>query len=563
LKQALRSGFPLLIFCLLTNLLQARFTELFDDESYYWMYSRFPAWGYFDHPPMVALFIKVGYAIFHNELGVRLLTVLGQIGTLYFIWRLVENPAKEKYRNVFLLIALAIPVFQVYGFITTPDVPLLFFAAMFFNIYKSYSEKITTLNTIGLGIGMALLLYSKHHGLLLLVLIVLSNLRLFKTPSFYVACFVGLVILIPQFIWQIQHDFPSIYYHFYWRASEFRIDNVTGFLVAQLFVFSPFLFPWLMVILLKKKIILQKSFERALLFVFWGFLVYFFIFSFRTRIEGHWTALICLPIIYFVFNFYLNNEEKIRKRIIALSLVSAIVVFAVRPVLVFDVLPIKTEFHKSAAWTKQVYDFANGAGVIFSSSFQKASKYSFYTNTYSLSMNSIYYRQNQFDIWNLEENFNQKPVVIIYRDSQHDSAEKKIILCNTDTFYALRFEHFETTQKIHFSFKKPDHAVKKMELFTMPIDIQNNYPYSVNFHNPEMPLIIKCYLCQFGHIKSEFEVELKPGFEINKIEAGQTIHTTAYLNIPDITGVYNMGFSIASKNIPSTFNSTLRLITIN
>ena len=57
---------------LLLNLVQSAATGLIDDEAYYWVYSQFPAWGYFDHPPMVAILIKAGYSIFANELGVRL-----------------------------------------------------------------------------------------------------------------------------------------------------------------------------------------------------------------------------------------------------------------------------------------------------------------------------------------------------------------------------------------------------------------------------------------------------------------------------------------------------------
>jgi len=57
---------------LLLALLQSASTELIADEAYYWVYSRFPAWGYFDHPPMIALMIKWGYALFQNEVGVRL-----------------------------------------------------------------------------------------------------------------------------------------------------------------------------------------------------------------------------------------------------------------------------------------------------------------------------------------------------------------------------------------------------------------------------------------------------------------------------------------------------------
>ena len=60
----------------LLSIIQATNTELFDDEAYYWVYSRFIDWGYFDHPPMIAAIVKAGYAIFPNEFGVRLFVLL-------------------------------------------------------------------------------------------------------------------------------------------------------------------------------------------------------------------------------------------------------------------------------------------------------------------------------------------------------------------------------------------------------------------------------------------------------------------------------------------------------
>lgn len=40
------------------NLVQASITELIYDEAYYWYYAQNLAWGYFDHPPMVAFMIR-------------------------------------------------------------------------------------------------------------------------------------------------------------------------------------------------------------------------------------------------------------------------------------------------------------------------------------------------------------------------------------------------------------------------------------------------------------------------------------------------------------------------
>ena len=42
---------------LLLALAQSASTELIADEAYYWVYSQFPAWGYFDHPPMIAFLV--------------------------------------------------------------------------------------------------------------------------------------------------------------------------------------------------------------------------------------------------------------------------------------------------------------------------------------------------------------------------------------------------------------------------------------------------------------------------------------------------------------------------
>jgi len=97
---------------LLLGIMQSGLTELQDDEAYYWVYSRYPGWGYFDHPPMIALLIKMGYAIFPNELGVRLFPLLLNIGTLVIIEKLLN----KKHSLLFYCIALSIAVMQVVGF---------------------------------------------------------------------------------------------------------------------------------------------------------------------------------------------------------------------------------------------------------------------------------------------------------------------------------------------------------------------------------------------------------------------------------------------------------------
>ena len=60
----------------LVNLLQGIFTEIQEDEAYYALFGEHLAWGYYDHPPMVALMTFLSSHLFKGYLSIRFLTVL-------------------------------------------------------------------------------------------------------------------------------------------------------------------------------------------------------------------------------------------------------------------------------------------------------------------------------------------------------------------------------------------------------------------------------------------------------------------------------------------------------
>ena len=110
----------------LLNLIQSVFTQLIFDEAYYWYYAQNLDWGYFDHPPMVALLIWLGSLVSDGELGVRLMSNVLQIGTLCLLWLMVDSPKKKDFVPHFFLLGFAMPLFNVYGFFALPDTALLF-----------------------------------------------------------------------------------------------------------------------------------------------------------------------------------------------------------------------------------------------------------------------------------------------------------------------------------------------------------------------------------------------------------------------------------------------------
>ena len=168
----------------IVSLLQSFFTEIIDDEAYYWVYSRCLDWGYFDHPPMVALLIKLGYALFPGELGVRLMPSLLGAGTLFLVFVMLKDEVKNL--NLLMIVSLSVPLFHTHvaGFIAIPDLPLVFFATLFFFFYKKYLQKESWLIVFLLALSIALMLYSKYHGLLIIGFTILSNLKLLLRRSF-------------------------------------------------------------------------------------------------------------------------------------------------------------------------------------------------------------------------------------------------------------------------------------------------------------------------------------------------------------------------------------------
>ena len=73
-----------LIALFIINCIQGATTELLADEAYYWAYSNFMDWGYFDHPPMVAVWIYISKLFFSTgEISVRFFSAITLSVTFY------------------------------------------------------------------------------------------------------------------------------------------------------------------------------------------------------------------------------------------------------------------------------------------------------------------------------------------------------------------------------------------------------------------------------------------------------------------------------------------------
>ncbi len=434
------------------NFLQSAYTVLLNDEAYYWVYSRFLDWGYFDHPPMIALLIKAGYALFQNEFGVRFFIVILNTLTLICIYKLLPKPDPK----IFYGLAFSIALLQVGGFIAVPDIPLIFFVALFFLVYKNFIAGPNYRNTIMLGIVMNCMLYSKYHAVLIVLFTLISNPGILKNNKAYLALIIASVLFIPHLVWQYQHGFPSVQYHLYERnESAYKISFTLEYIGGQLMLAGP-LAGWLL-LWGSAKYRPVDLLERALKFSFAGIYIFFLITSYKGRVEANWTVPALVPLIV-LSHQYLLQKISLRKIIYILAPITLFLVLSLRVYLVSDDKPIKAlktnEFEQNKVWAKQVRSLSGNLPVVFIDTYQKPSKFWFYGGIPSFSLNTPFYRRNNYNYWPLEKSLQGKTVFVMTGSNGSaftDSIPTKAGMLygkKVDSFYSFSGVQLQVTERL-------------------------------------------------------------------------------------------------------------------
>ncbi len=431
------------------SLIQARFTGLWNDEAYYWEYSRELAWGYFDHPPMIAVAIKLGYYLLNNELGVRLFIVLFSISTIFIAEKIIQPPNLK----FFYLIISSMGILHLGSIIAVPDILLIFFSTTFLWLYKKYNENDSFLLAMLIAVNIALLLLSKYHGITVIGLVVLSNLKLLSRKSFWFIVAVSILLLIPHVLWQYNNDWPSIKYHLFERSPEaYTFGQTIHYIYSQLIIPGPIIGIFLLIYSFRYTP--GNSFEKSLKFILVGTYVFFFIMSFMTRIEANWTVAAIIPMVYLAYYGSISNQKAIK--ILRYSfIISLPIIILFRIYLIFDFFPNgrehNPEFHKWDKWAEKIELEAEDIPVVFLNSYQKPSKYEFYTQSTSFSINSPEYRKTLFDYRNTENELQGNTVYVSAESPMPGGDSLPIPWKKT---YLVLVENFRSFGKLKIETKK-------------------------------------------------------------------------------------------------------------
>ena len=492
------------------NLLQGIFTEIQEDEAYYALYGEHLAWGYFDHPPMVGLMTFLSSIFFSGTLGVRFFTIIASCLSLWVMWKIAtyNSPIDSSHptylsRNdmgetdsqlstlnskLFLIIAFSIVMFNIYGFVTTPDASLILFSALFLLVYQRYLMENTWPRALLMGLLMACMIYSKYHAFLFLGLIVLSNIKLLKDGKFWVACLLALALLTPHILWQVNNDFPSFRYHLTQRSEPFRWSYFLEYLPNQLLIFNPFTFGAVVYVLIKYRG--NNAFERGLRFILIGFFFFFWLMAFRGHVEPHWTIVCIIPMVVLVYRKALING-KLRKYIKFVILPSLLMVLVFR-ILLLTSFADRFGYHGKEKFYKAIEQVAGECPVVFRGSFQQPALYHYFTGKESSTLQCYYDRKTQYDLWQFDKDWIDKQVFVC---SPHRLST--IHQINGVDCLGFMAEHFQSANRLVTTLQITNRTTAETPVFhhgdTIQVDfsIYNPYSQAIDFHHPEFEMCIK------------------------------------------------------------------------
>ncbi len=528
----------------LINLIQAIFMEPMSDEAYYWLYSKHLAWGYYDHPPMVALLIRISSVLFSGNLGIRFMTVILQLATMILIWKITDIREPDS-RSVitFFIVAASICMFSAYGVITAPDSPLLFFTALFLFAYKKFIDNPKWPIVLLLMVSMTGLIYSKYQAVLVIGLTILSNIKILRSYKFWLACILSLILLIPHFNWQISNDFPSFRYHLIERSEGFRLKYFLEYLPNQMAVLNPLPLGAAIYLIFKSKP--TGLFQRNLYFQIAGFLGFFWVTSIRGHVEPHWTIACSIPIIIILTEKSHENPALLRytRKFILPSILLLLVLR------IFVLTDMRYNKYLAFGGKEEKYEVleseAKELPVVFTGAFQRPSLYTFFTGKEAMAISSLYSRQTQFDLWQFEKKYHNKTVFI----SSNPKGNSQIYPSDTEQFGGFITDNLQTVNRMKINFNLSQQKLHPGDSVNISFTLNNSYDFDIDFNHQQFPVDFCMVFLKDEKVQIQ---KVLPEKAIGIISGGKTISGRISTVMPVLAeGKYNFGLSLNNFFGPS------------
>ena len=218
----------------------------FIDEFYYIACANNPAFGYVDHPPLAPLVLTVFHFLFGSSLyAIRFLPALAEAAAVFYTGILTKEIGGNKFAQFLAACSLAaIPVTIAFGTFYSMNAfePLLAVLLLWITVKMIKSGDVKF--WIPAGIIMGLGIMNKHTfgvfiAALVISLLVSGKWKLLFNKWFIFGGMISALIFLPNIIWQILNDFPSLEFYRNISVDKNVYTPPIDFIMGQVMYMSP------------------------------------------------------------------------------------------------------------------------------------------------------------------------------------------------------------------------------------------------------------------------------------------------------------------------------------
>ncbi len=290
-----------LVLCALQILAAARL-ELMFDEAYYRLWANHLDWGYYDHPPLVAVWIRLSTALFGtSELGIRLLGILATLFGAAAIHTIAQDLFDDPRTSAFAaLLWTATPLIGVGAVLVTPDTPLMVgWTTALWGLARLYRTGDWRWWLV-VGVAAGLALQAKYTalflgpGIILAMLVLPGWRRWWRHPAPYAGGLIAVALFAPNILWNARHEWQTFAKQF-GRVGETEWTHrfLAEFLGSQLGLLNPLIFVLAIAGLIRAVRAPDdghRDARRLLVCLVTPLLLFFLTHSLHDRVQGNWMA---------------------------------------------------------------------------------------------------------------------------------------------------------------------------------------------------------------------------------------------------------------------------------
>lgn len=322
----LRWTWVALVAIAIAQLALAAQLNLAPDEAYYWLWSKYPALSYYDHPPMVAWLIALGRVVGGDDaFGIRLFGPL-----LVFAESVLLAGAVRDLGGGRIAMTLAALFFQLtiaglaIAVVITPDTPLLFFAVLTLRLLAAVAAGGPASLWLGVGLAGGAAMLSKYTALFLGVGILgwlLSSPKrreAMRGPWVWLAGALAGLVFSPVVIWNAQNGWISFFKQggragVAYSPSLARLGN---FLAGQAGIATPILaglLVWALVVMVRRAWRTNDDVATLLVATSVPSLGYLTFYALGAKAEANWT-LIGIPSAVLAMSLVIDERWRLPTR---------------------------------------------------------------------------------------------------------------------------------------------------------------------------------------------------------------------------------------------------------